>query len=71
MITTKKELEIIKALFKKESNREIIVRLFADALLASTTITAPEIRLCISMIENTLALEENEEVRDVKLDRAE
>lgn len=46
------------ALFGNNESKDLVLRLINHALLSSSTITAPEIRKCLSAVESTLSTKE-------------
>ena len=45
---------VIHAQLAKQEHKDIAIRMFAMALLGSTSITAPEIQKCLMLLENYL-----------------
>ena len=65
------DLKTLNVRLNKQEYKDIALRMFTLSLLASTSITAPEIQRCLMAIENYLDTDIEEKVKVVKQDGAE
>ena len=65
------DLKTLNVRLNKQEYKDMALRMFALALFASTTITAPEIQRCLMTIENYLEAKPDDETEVVKRDGAE
>lgn len=65
------DLKTLNVRLNKQEYKDLALRMFTLSLLASTTITAPEIQKCLMAVENYLNAEVDEKVKVVKRDSAE
>ena len=57
------DLKTLNVRLNKQEYKDIALRMFTLSLLASTTITAPEIQRCLQAVENYLDVEVEEQVK--------
>jgi len=54
MLISKQDLAMIKGIVNTQDKQELIIRLFASALISGTAITAPEMKSCIQILTNSI-----------------
>jgi hypothetical protein len=58
MLISKQDLALVKGVVNTQDKQEVIIRLFASALISGTTITAPEMRSVIQILTNSIVEQE-------------